>query len=820
MTFNKNVILSEIFGITITDASTLINNMKHINKGSNPLSTENEYEFELRFVDGNRKDCSLDTYNTLNMEDFHEILYSDDIFITYNTPLYDVKIREVHKQKDYTKMITEHMEPEIRSIIKKTNICSVESKKNSGQSKYETKPIVMRLSMENTIDASIFELTDVNNYQRRQRVSYMSNRPLLSNWRIDKTIRFYTNEKDNKKLLYNKLTKENVINPKYYDSLDVEFEYIGDFTEFEESLYKLFEMIYPNNFHIFNISYNNLSHSIRTAYNLNLHNLFTQVGIVTNSFIQNENITEYVYEEKYDGERVILICMVDTDTLHIFEYTKTYFKEIYTHQEMDKKKALYIVDAEKVLHNDVIKYVVFDCLIYNNTNINTKAYTNRLKYVSKFVKEFNEVINVLCIEHNVIQAKNEDEVYKMWKRLCHIVKTRFVSENKALTGVKIDGLILHKNKTNFVDGEIYKLKNAFMMSTDFKLMWIPEKKVYYLYLTGNVSDLLRTQPLNNQYSKQHFGYSPMEQTKNVYMLFDSPFVQRSYEFEPDVNWYDDKTSINKYMDTSLRHTIDVLMNKMCKNPMSYNNTIIEMTLYGDTQKWLPLRERRDKEFSNNYKVGLSNIECIYNRLSPSYCKKGKVSKQLDFFYKSALEKHFNELYDHDTILWHTHDYEQINNIIHLLPINELYVVSNDRLTLTKACETVYSGNEDIIPLNNKSIVHNVSSIVNINCIYYDNKKETSMVGIYSELLKTTFVEHSVSIYLETDYTNMTIDMNNYIEYLEKIISTGGYYVMLSEKRLQRENKNKLSKVFTLTVDNERLIRETDGKIMYLSVFMK
>ena len=821
MTVNKNIILSEIFGISITDASTLINNTKTINKGSLPGSIENEYEFELRFSDGPKKDCSLNTFMTLSLDDFHEILYSDDVFITYNTPVRNTRIREVYKQKDYIDKLQNNKTDIIRSIMKKTNICTVISKKSSQtQSRYKTIPIAMKLNVENVIDESLFELEEVTNYQRRQRISYMSNKPLLSNWRVDKTVRFYTCEHDNKKLLFNKLTKENVINPKYYDSLDIEFEYIGDFINFEESLYKLFEVIYPDNFRVFNIQYNNLANIIHSSYDFNLQDVFTQVGIVTNSFIKNENINEYVYEEKYDGERVILLCVNMDNVFQIYEYTKTYFKEIYSHNEIDKKSTIYILDAEKLTINGKHKYVVFDCLIHDRQNLNTKPYTERLQYVSKFVENFNDILDVVCVNCYTIKAENEDEVYSRWKKLLHITRTRRTSITDGLKDVKIDGLILHKNDSNFIDGKIYKLKNVLMMSTDFKLMWIPEKKVYYLYLIGNVRDLLRTFPINNQYSKQHFGYSPMEQTKGIYMLFDTPFIQKSYEYEPVIDWYDDSASINKYMDDELKESIDKLMTKMSKNPMAYHGAIVEMTLYGDTQKWLPMRVRHDKEYSNNYKVGLSNIECIYNRLSPSYCRMSSESKSLDFFYKSMIEKYFNELTEHKSLLWHTSNYDQINNIIHLTPINEVYIVSCDKLVLTKACESVYTFNEDISTLSNRSIVHNKSSTIDVNTIYYSSKSENYINKIYSELLKTNFVEHSINIYIETEFSSMSNDMDNYILHILKILSIGGYYAILSSKRLQKNNSQKLSKVLDNVVTNERLLNETNGEIMYLSVFIK
>ena len=511
---------------------------------------------------------------------------------------------------------------------------------------------------------------------------------------------------------------------------------------------------------------------------------------------------------------------IEHNNLQIFEYTKTYFKEIYSHYENERKDTLYILDTEKITKDNKPYYVIFDCLIYESKNINAYKYMDRLKYVHSFVDGFNEIINVIAIECFTIKTKTAEEIYKKWKNLIHTVKTKRISGLDNLEGVKTDGLILHKNDSNFIDGKIYKLKNVFMMTTDFKLMWIPEKKVYYLYLIGNTADLLRSQPMNNQYSKQHFGYSPMEQNKGIYLLFDTPFIQQSYEFEPDLKWFEPTECINEYMDEDMKEDINNLMSKMCKNPMNYNNAIVEMTLYGSTQKWLPMRVRHDKENSNSYKVGLSNVECIYNMLSASYCKQKKVNRNLEYFYKYTLEKYFNDKLEHKRFLWHTNEHEQINNILHLVPINEIYIVSNDKLTLTNTCQTIYNNTADIVPIYNKSIVHNSASIVDINCIHYDVKRGDDTIDIYNELLKTTFVDNSINIYFETRFHQITTTMEAYINLLSKVVSIGGYYVVLSEKRIQRENKNKLTKLFTITVDNERIIRESDGKIMFLSVFIK
>lgn len=934
MTQNKNAILNHIFGISSNDVNALINNVGGIHKGNLPENTNNDYEFELRFIDGPRKDCSVKTYKELDLSQFHEIIYSDNVYISYNTLNRNTKIREMYSCNDYRDMLNNKTKP-TRSIMKKTNISSISTKKqNSNQknSKYNKRnndnitPLMIKFNLETTMNADKFELTNVSDYQRRQRISYKSNIPLLSNWRVDKTVRFYTNNKDNKKLTY-KLDKDNVINPKLYDSLDIEFEYVGEYTQLEPSLFKLFEVLYPSQFRLFNIDYNNINNILKSKYNYDLINLFTQVGIITNKFIQEEDINDFVYEEKYDGERVILILTINKGTITIFEYTKMYFKQILKHHDKSLSDSIYIIDCEKLItqtakmnddkendtskqadskendtskqpaYNDShtydnininkdvdsnkdvsnevdniiesVKYVCFDCLLYDGVDLNEKDYLERIRYTDSFVDNFNNLIDIVCVRCYQLKAKDKDETYNKWKKLIHIVNSRYYSNVDELKGAHIDGLVLHKNKANFINGQVFKLKNVLMLTTDFKLIWIPEKNVYYLYLVGKTSDLLRTLPINNRYSKQHFGYSLTEETKGVYMLFDSPFIASLYEFEPSIDWYEEDNKMNKFLTDDTKKEITDMLTKICKNPMSYNNKVIEMTLYGNhQQKWLPLRVRQDKEYSNGYKVGLSNVECIYNHLSPKYCKQPIDNNNYDYFYKFIMEKYFNEKGKFNSLLWHTNNSSQINNILGLCSINDVFIVSKDKLVLTEACNMICNDTAPIISLSNQSKVYNRNEKLNMNCIHftplnerkenkiangsnennknanensiansiasstsegnlaeqsneniYETYKENIFDIVYEKLLRTNFITQSIKLYIESAFEDIT-DMDEYINFLRKVIIKGGYYIIISPLRLQNDNKNKLTELLTEYVINERIFNNDDGEIMFLSIFTK
>lgn len=816
MSYNKTHILSEIFGISCVDAEMLINNISNLYKNINPNNNYN-YETELRFIDFITRDinqnllkgCSLKMYNNFDLSDFHEVGYSDDIYISYESVFPNI-IRGSINQKDYCKNIQENIKHRL-NYIKKTNIISIETKFNS--SNRNTRqitsniPVCIKLNLEDNINDKLFELSEIRNFQRRQRISYKSHKPLLCNWRIDKTVRFFTNDPKHKKLLYNKLTKENVINPEMYDLLDIEFEYIGEYSNFEESFYKLFEVIYYNKFKLFNIKYNELNTYLTKKFNINLYKIFIPVNIVTNDFIQNEDINEYVYEEKYDGDRVILIMCISNGVIQIFEYTKLYFKEIYYNITERKDNTLYILDSEKIINDNKPLYCLFDCLIYDNENLNEMTYKNRLSYCDKFVNEFNDIINILCVPCYSLNSDSEEKRIKKWKSLLFTINTRFESINPELKNVKIDGLVLHKNKCSFMNGEIYKLKNSFMMTIDFKLMWIPEKSIFYLYLIGNVEDLIRNTPMNNHYSKSHFGYSLLEETKNVYMLFDTPFIPKAYEFEPILKWYNEGNRSNKLIQEPIKDKINNLITKIIRNPTEYNNKIVEMTLYrcNDCFIWLPVRERFDKEFPNGYKVGLSTVECIYNRLSPSYCN--KEIKYIDYneSYEYVLKKYIDNKDNKLNILWNTLNYKSVNNIIDNCLINDLYILSNEKSVLVKTCKEIYNNT-------------NKHEIININCIHYENN-ENKIINIYNKLLKTSFINRCIDVYIETQFRDYVDILDEYIDFLNNVISSDGYYVIISTKKLQKNIRTIFNSRFNLiNKENERIINDDINNILYINIF--
>ena len=733
---NKNVILNKAFPNNMFDIEYFINNI------SSMTCPSDNYELEIRIVDNhNNVSCSIDTYKMFPIEgdSFKHILYSDDIEKTLCSPIIGVKMRNKLNTNIYEK---------------KTNITTLTNFKRNEQA--TLLPLVIKFNIEQSY--TINDATNINNnvvgYQRKQRMSYCSNIPLLRNWRIDKTVRFYTNDINDMKLTF-KLTPNNVIDPYYYDALDIEFEYIGDYNEFTNSLYKLFEYIYKDDFKTFNMVYNEINNMLQTKHGVDLSSISSEVGIVSNKFISTATLTDYVYEEKFDGDKITLIVYKNS----IYECTKKYFKQVYTD---DINRQLTIIDCEKVLINDAdtqtnnILYIVFDCLIYNDKWLNEYDYITRLKHCKAFTDEFKEVIN--CYRPKCY-ALNPTK----WSKL--LMLTDSLKQSNEIKHVNIDGLILHKINTPFINGELYKLKNTGLMTTDFLLKWIDEKQLYYIYSIGFPSEVKRRYSIVNPYSDKHFGYSLINRSESSYILFDNPYIFNIYEFKPNKYWLETNNENNKYYTSEQINNINELVNNMLTKPLTYNGKIVELSLYKKTNgfyAWLPMRVRNDKIYPNGYRIGISNIETIYNKLTVesltnnkiTHCDQGSINKR----YKQIIDKLDFDKHAPVNIVFNIAVNSMVaNNICCYLNVVNVYYICKNKTTLIN---------------NFNNIQKDGNNIIDVNCIYYED-----ITTLYNKLLYSSFVPKSINLFIDND--DVINDEN--IKYITNIMNYNGIYINVNTK---------------------------------------
>ncbi len=824
-----------LFKNSATDAVILLNNLKDINKINN--ETDANYELELRFIDNNNRSSTLETYNSIDLSDAIELKYSDIMLINYKSFANNVRVRGSNE-----------------TITEKTNICNIISNKENT----DIKPFIIKFNIERCIKSIEKDNEpEILDYQRRQRISYRINKPYLRNWRIDKTLRLFAKYPQHKKL-HCFLEKSNVEKPEIYDMLDIEFEYIGDYSEIIISFIKLFEYLYPKKYEIFNIDYNEINDKLFKITGYKLNTISPQVNIITNNFIENEDITDYVYEEKFDGERTTLISYITytykehkkkvNKNINIFGLSKESIKLINTVSISVDPNGCYfnnisMVDTEKICIEDTKDgnkqyiYIIFDCLLLNNNNYNENNYLERLKKVSLFVEQFGEYVKCKKIKIKKITLnREENESKKEYNeryrnkidKFIDIVNTRFTSSDPELENIDIDGLVFHKIHSTFIDGRIYKMKNSFMMTIDFKIMFLNENLTYYLYLIGNASDLIRLRPVINRYSIPHFGYSIINHPKSAYMLFDTPFISNAYKFEPTLNWYREESDNNKYISEHVKENINKLMQEIINNPKSFNGEIVEMALYEQskgTYIWLPLRVRHDKINSNGYKVGLSIAEYHYNKLSSKYFKgfkQHKVNKDINNIYQYISEKyiqHINTCIINDSsnndnnIILNTRNYDYINVLFKYAKINDLFILSNDKKILTNICNNICKGNKEIY--NN---IYNESKTyqnnINISCVHYNDNKDDYELDIHNKLLKTNFIPCSIDFFIDDILDYININYEKYIKTVIETLNNNGIYITITNEELNNGYAKIIKKYMTYEKVNENYAN------YYINIFRK
>ncbi len=412
-------------------------------------------------------------------------------------------------------------------------------------------PLVFRYSKEDItqVTDNTF-LNDVNKYSRKQRITYKSMDPNLADWKIEKTVRFYTEDSRSRKLTEN-LTEDNVNTESLYDIVDVEFEYIGEPKYIMQSVSNLLSRLFPTMFKYVNITYGKINAILKS----DISHLSQKVAIITQSMIDNTDIKRYHVTEKIDGERAILIVLGD----NIYVQTSTAFTEISCNDNVNdsmfnskRKRTLIILDCEYL--NDV--YYVFDVL-YNNGKVST-SFQERSTLIESFVLEY---------ENRVPIKRLPSFSLKTWDAAINYINDNETS--KIFKNIPIDGIILRDGNN------LYKLKNKAHLTVDFLIRYNRDDGYCYLFTIGDPKEVITKKPFNEPYSKGLFGYHLNEKinTTSAYILADFPYISSCY-----------RTVIDDYE--------------------KYDGKITEMILNED-KLWVPIRIRYDKEYPNGYKIALS-----------------------------------------------------------------------------------------------------------------------------------------------------------------------------------------------------------------------
>ena len=312
------------------------------------------------------------------------------------------------------------------------------------------------------------------------------------------------------------------------------------------------------------------------------------VGVITNTVLRNIDLDDYVYLDKTDGVRKLLL----SDGKDVYEFQKNELTKI------GESSAIFMIDTEYL--NET--YHVFD-KYFVDIDIRLEKYETRMKYNTP-IKFHNPKLKLVNKTYNKITKNTIKEIIKL--------------------GMKIrkgfDGIIFQSRKgyDKWLKGFYqYKLKPLELITTDYLYIKKPNTDDYYLFLSGNIFELifnLRQNPreLQEAYNLIGFKLKTFTKEKLVNILFDTPLYNNAYMYKFDK---EDLKVLMKEIENN-----ENLCDKVKKEYIErienndLNNMIIETQFINQKQK--PMRIRWDKVYPNSYKTGLSNMSIIFS--PPTY----------------------------------------------------------------------------------------------------------------------------------------------------------------------------------------------------------
>lgn len=693
-------ILNKLFGSEYVNVKTLLQTTSQI-----VYNDSQGYEFELRFSDENGH-TSKQTWINFDSQLGNEITmqsFDDDIIYNYESsiPLNNIHFRSYQKSNIYERKIL------INMIVSRSECKNI-------------LPINVKLSKE-TLMSPAKHLEKYINIQRRQRCSYTFNDPSLADWRIDKTIRFFSDNIHDKKITA-KMGMDNFQHLKYYDYLDIEFEFIGDFSNLFNSFFNLIEKIYKP-FEDFNVIYN----IIKYVVNLNYSNsnsilqLIPAPTILTNNMLRSLKIQDFSCSFKLVGVHTIIAIFgnlesidINESTINIYAITESGINHIYgnlnfmkkkqevngknkicnrlrsfiTNDQSDQLPVLTLFEAEYSKGT----YVLLDTLLYCSNNIEKQPLVNRMGYIEKFISIQNKFIKNYFITNFIF---NSDDI--SWSYLIdHIENNKINNEvlNHITDKFQTDGIICKSNKSSLFSSKIYKIKSNKSSTIDFKICYIPLKKVFYLYVIGDTTQIIKNKSLTNKFSIDHFGYSLLSSVgtpngKNVYILYVSPFMKDSFIFKPRLNWCQDNFNQDAI------DSINELMNSIYKNPLKYNGSIIKMAKVKDG--WIPISNKGSGSQPNTYLESLKIGSLIYDNLKEySDIKENRTNiplltrKLLKTIYslldQYIIEKYFNKEKFENVLDVFDEDNININLLYNIGLVKKIFAVNDKKYILNSYVE--------------------------------------------------------------------------------------------------------------------------------------
>lgn len=301
---------------------------------------------------------------------------------------------------------------------------------------------------------------------------------------------------------------------------------------------------------------------------------YPQVKVLDNQILNKLDKNDYVWLEKTDGERKILIT----------KNNKTY---VFKHGELIENDINFNFKNFTILDTEYYdnKYFIFDSPYIEGRKIFDNDFIQRLTYLQN-----NHTIQ----KSDKLKVKEYNKI-KSFNEIIDFVNNNYKTEN----GI-IDGIIIQNIYDNYFKARIYKLKTRTMNTTDFllKKSIIDNKIIYNLYLFGDdkiYKSLIQKRPFETQI---------FQENNKKEILFSSPLYNNTYFYDPSVKF--NIIENYKYFPNQIKEIKSF-------NEKDLDNKIIEMTWNG--KNFFPIRIRKDKQFPNSYMVGKTNMETIFSPIT-------------------------------------------------------------------------------------------------------------------------------------------------------------------------------------------------------------
>ena len=587
------------------------------------INIQPDYELEFRIED-------IDIIKgILKRPNLKEISFEDSIVTTYkpkfslkyfkyrsthiinsiNDDKYEKKELIYHSEEQLTlPIINEYYAETSNPLIYQTNNNKVDSSINN---KFKKIKLYFKYSRE-TI-TSKFQL-EVDNIYRKIRKSYLV--PTL-NFRIDLTFRYFPilpiTIEEMKRIHFHNNQIENQEIDGYNLKIDLEFEYLNSNINNSidnNSIDNNSKNNLINEYHkllCFLSNYDEITFSLLTKMVPYDFTKTPQVNILTNNIINQPNSKEkFVWSEKMDGVRYLLIFYKGLIyTWQNVEKLK-YYPEKYTFKtnELIEKNLnhIYILDCELIDDS----FYVFDCYTYLSQDIRYLKYIDRLKHANNFIKLLSTNLKITILNIKTITD---------WPTLIN-----YALEKHNNT----DGIVLHsvdpiieKGKKEWPKLPIaYKLKPTVLNTVDFLYIYVKNKKYYQLYLASNYDTFihaLRDKSIKDTASQEIFNYDMTKSNdSNYFILFDCPYFEDMWKYEPNKNdelLYNEQNNMNEQ---KCNVTCNIMNEQNNYDPTLLHHLIVESQYLKDEKRWKPIRIRSDKEYPNNYNVGLTNVSLLFD----------------------------------------------------------------------------------------------------------------------------------------------------------------------------------------------------------------